>query len=249
MPEPELDVAFLPGELRETEVAVVVDVLRATSTITQALAAGYESVHCAPSIEAARALRAPGRLLAGEEDCLPVPGFDLGNSPAALARSEAAGKELVLATTNGTPAIGAAVQHAEHVLLGCLLHLDALLAAIPAGAAVTVVCSGTDKRFALEDAYLAGRIVERLEGAPSDAARAALCVGRAYAGALEPLRDSADGRVLLSTDQEADIEWCAQESVLDVVPRVVSDGDGAPVVAAVGDKGQAGHRQKSIGFV
>jgi len=228
----QLDVAFLPSDLEETDVAVVVDVLRATSTITQALASGYRAVHCAPSIEAARELSAPGRLLAGEQHCLPVPGFDLGNSPAALARGEVGGTELVLATTNGTPAIVAAAQRAELVLMGCLLNLDALLAAIPSGVSVTVVCSGTDGRFALEDAYVAGRIVGRLAGEPSDAARAAICVAGAYPGAIGPLTDSADGQKLQSTGQEADIAWCAQESVLDLVPRVTSDGADAPVVGA-----------------
>ena len=228
----QLDVAFLPSDLEETDVAVVVDVLRATSTITQALASGYRAVHCAPSIEAARELSAPGRLLAGEQHCLPVPGFDLGNSPAALAHGEVGGTELVLATTNGTPAIVAAVRRAELVLMGCLLNLDALLAAIPSGVSVTVVCSGTDGRFALEDAYVAGRIVGRLAGEPSDAARAAICVAGAYPGAIGPLTDSADGQRLQSTGQEADIAWCAQESVLDLVPRVISDGADAPVVGA-----------------
>ena len=228
--EAELDVAFLPSELRKTEVAVVVDVLRATSTVTQALAAGYGSVHCAPSIEAARALSGPGRMLAGERQGLPVPGFDLGNSPAALGRYEARRGELVLATTNGTPAIVAATQRAEVVLLGCLLNLEALLAAIPTAAEVTVVCSGTDGRVALEDAYVAGRIVARLRGDVSDAARAAVCVAQAYAGAVQPLRDSADGRMLRSTGQETDIAWCARESVLDLVPRVTANGTGVPVV-------------------
>lgn len=227
------DVAFLPSELEDTDVAVVVDVLRATSTITQALASGYRAVHCAPSIEAARELKAPGRVLAGEQDCLPVPGFELGNSPAALAHGEALGSELVLATTNGTPAIAAAAHRAEVVLVGCLLNLDALWAAIPSGASVTVVCSGTDGRFALEDAYVAGRIVERLAGEPSDAARAAGCVARAYAGPMAPLTDSADGQKLRSTGQEADIAWCARESVLELVPRVSRAGAAeTPVVTA-----------------
>lgn len=230
MPDAEVDVAFLPSELRETGTAVVVDVLRATTTVTQALAAGFRSVHCAPSIETARTLRGPGRVLAGERHCLPVPDFELGNSPAALEHHDARDGEMVLATTNGTPAIVAAAQRASVVLLGCLLNLDALLTAIPPNTDVTVVCSGTDGRFALEDAYVAGRIVDRLTGDRSDAALAAVCVARAYADALEPLRESADGQLLGSTGQEADIAWCARESVLDLVPQVISNEDSVPVV-------------------
>jgi 2-phosphosulfolactate phosphatase len=229
LPEPaRADVAFLPSELEEAEVAVVVDVLRASSTVTQALAAGYARVHCAPSIEAARSLRGPGRVLAGERHCIRVPDFELGNSPAAIADAAPLATEVVLATTNGTPAIAAAAERSGLVLVGCLLNLDALLAAIPADAAVTVVCSGTDGRFALEDAYVAGRIVARLAGERSDAARAAVCVAGSYGDALQPLSESADGQVLRSTGQEADIAWCAQESVLDLVPRVISGTEIAP---------------------
>lgn len=245
-PDPiRLDVAFLPSELEDTDVAVVVDVLRATSTITQALASGYRAVHCAPSIDAARELNAPGRVLAGEQHCLPVPGFDLGNSPAALAEGEPLGTELVLATTNGTPAIVSAARHAEVVLVGCLLNFDALLAAIPSDASVTVVCSGTDGRFALEDAYVAGRIAGRLAGEPSDATRAAICVAGAYASATAPLTDSADGQTLTETGQEADIAWCARESVLDLVPSVTSDGADAPVVSAPAAASEASGKSNS----
>lgn len=233
MPEARLDVAFLPSELRETEVAVVVDVLRATSTVTQALAAGCEAVRCAPSLEAARALKAPGRVLAGERRCLPVPGFELGNSPAAL-RGETIDGELVLATTNGTPAIAIAAARAETTLIGCLLNLDALVAALAGRTGVTVVCSGTDGRFALEDAYVAGRIVDRLAGERTDAARAAARIARAYADPLDPLAESADGRLLHATGQDADIAWCATESALELVPGVLSADGGAPVVGARG---------------
>ena len=76
-----IDVALIPARARPAEIAVVVDVLRATSTVTQALAAGYERVLCVDSIDGALRLRAPGRVLAGERNCLMPRGFDQGNSP------------------------------------------------------------------------------------------------------------------------------------------------------------------------
>ena len=153
-----IDVALTRADLRAADIAVVVDVLRATTTATRALAAGYRSVLCAESVELALTLRGPGRVLAGERRCVAPPGFDQGNSPREAARRR--GDELVLATTNGAPAIVAAARHAPVVLVACLLNLDAVIAALE-GADVQVVCAGTDGAVALEDVYVAGRASSR----------------------------------------------------------------------------------------
>ncbi|MGH2744379.1 MAG: 2-phosphosulfolactate phosphatase [Thermoleophilaceae bacterium] len=230
MKRPAVDVCFTPQEIRPVEVAVVVDVLRATSTIVQALAVGYPRVVCCGSVATARERRAPGRVLAGESACVRVPDFELGNSPAAVATAGCRGEELVLATTNGSPAVVAASRVADRVLIGCLLNLRAVLAAIPSGAAVTIVCSGTNGRPALEDVYVAGRLVAALGGVPSDAARVAERAASGYRTPLEPLAASEDAAQLRATGQERDIAWCARESVLEVVPEVWSIEDGACVV-------------------
>jgi len=98
-----IDVTFLGTDVRPAGTAVIIDVLRASSTITLALSSGYERVLVAGSIEEAEQLRAPGRVLAGEVGCARAPGFDLGNSPEETLEPRA--PELVLATTNGAPAI------------------------------------------------------------------------------------------------------------------------------------------------
>lgn len=224
-----VDVAFTPAELRRTQVAVVVDVLRASSTIAAALAAGYARVLCVGDVEQARRLRGPGRAIAGERECRRIEGFEFGNSPRAFVGG--ATGELVLCTTNGTPAILAAVSAAEDVLVASLLNLDAVLQALPARADVTVVCSGTDGRFALEDAYAAGRIVARLAGARSDAARAAERLATAYGESHAPLAESADAAVLRASGQGGDVAFCARESVLAVAPRVTAASDGVAVVS------------------
>ena len=143
---PVVDVCFTPREIRPVEVAVVVDVLRATSTIVQALGVGYPRVVCCRSVATARDLRTPGRVLAGERACMRVPDFELGNSPAAMATAGRRGEELVLATTYGSPAVVAAARAAERVLVASLLNLGAVVAAVPTGAGVAIVCSGTDGR-------------------------------------------------------------------------------------------------------
>jgi 2-phosphosulfolactate phosphatase len=227
-----VDVCFTPREIRPADAAVVVDVLRATSTIVQAVAAGYPRVLCCSSLATARGLRAAGRVLAGERDCVRVPDFELGNSPTAVATNGPHGAELVLATTNGSPAIVAASSAARRVVIGCLLNLRAVLDSIRTETAVTIVCSGTDGRPALEDVYVAGRLVAALDGTRSDAARVAERVASSYSAPLKPLAESEDGARLRATGQEADIAWCARESALGVVPEVRAKGDEVAVVAA-----------------
>jgi 2-phosphosulfolactate phosphatase len=227
---PAVDVCFTPRELGRADVAIVIDVLRATSTIVQALAAGYPRVFCCRSVATARQLRTGGRVLAGERNCMRVPDFELGNSPAAVATTAHDGEELVLATTNGSPAIVAASSVARRVVIGCLLNLRAVLDAIRAEPAVTIVCSGTDGRPALEDVYVAGRLVAELGGMRSDAARVAERVGTAYRAPLAALAESEDGARLRATGQVRDVAWCARVSTLAVAPEVSSAEDGVAVV-------------------
>ena len=224
-----IDVAFTPADVRATQVTVVVDVLRASSTIVAALAAGYARVLCAGDVEQARRLRGPGRELAGERECRRIEGFDHGNSPREFEGTRTG--DLVLCTTNGTPAILAAVAASDYVLVGSLNNLDGLVAAVPAGANTTVVCAGTNGRFALEDAYTAGRIVGRLEGTLSDAAQASLRLASAYDQPLTALAESADPAALRATGQEDDIARCARVSVHATVPRVTTASAGVAVVS------------------
>lgn len=228
-----IDVALTPERLRPCELAVVIDVLRATSTATAALAAGYERVLLVAGIERAAQLRAPGRVLAGERRCVMPAGFDRGNSPRAL--SPPAGRELVLATTNGTPAVVAAAARAPRVILACLLNLDAVADVVaghlPAGD-VHVVCSGTDGAVALEDVYVAGRLCAMLGGPCTDAARVAGAVAAAGRSALDALGASAGAAALRATGLEEDIAACARVSVIDLVPEVVATSTGTATVAA-----------------
>ena len=213
-----IDVAFLATDVRPAATAVVVDVLRATSTITLALASGYERALIAGSIDEARELRTDERTLAGEVSCARAPGFDLGNSPEET--REPRTPELVLATTNGAPAIIASASAAEEVIAASLLNLDAVLAHLAGAEDVLLVCAGTDGRVSIEDVYLAGRISAALEGERSDAARIAEAVAASYADAVDALEASAGAVGLRREGLESDIAFCAQESIVDVVPRL-----------------------------
>lgn len=226
-----IDVAFTPAIASAADVVVVVDVLRATTTVTQALASGYRRVLCVDSLERALRMRARDRLLAGEQHGKMPPGFDLGNSPGEVARECA--EELVLATTNGAPTIVDASHRAPLVVLGCLLNLEAVRSAL-AGADVQIVCSGTDGAIALEDVYMAGRLCAGLAGQRTDAALAAEAVARAHPSAYDVLAASANAQSLIAAELGADIEFCARESVLDVVPRVERTRPGLAIVVAGG---------------
>jgi 2-phosphosulfolactate phosphatase len=235
---PWTDVALRPADIGDADLAVVIDVLRATTTATQALASGYERVLCADSIERAQALRQPGRVLAGERKSVKPPGFDQGNSPLEALRRH--GDELVLATTNGTPTIAAAADHARAVVLACLRNLDAVVRAVLERMAagdlhVQLVCSGTNGAVALEDVYVAGRISQRLASRRTDAALVAEAVARGFAAPLQPLSESRDGLSLEAAGMGEDISFCSEESVLDTVPRVVAMSGSVAVVAASGE--------------
>jgi 2-phosphosulfolactate phosphatase len=213
-------VAFTPAEAASAPTGIVVDVLRATSTIAQALASGYRRVLCCGEVEEARALReADGvGVLAGERACVRIPGFDRGNSPSEFATP--GGESVILTTTNGTRAIVAAASRCDRVLAAGLLNVGAVVgAARKDGSDVAIFCAGVKGEFALDDAYCAGRLVELLGGEPSDAAAAAVRLTRSFVSAEEGLRASQSARNLVDAGLDGDIAWCARESVLDVVPR------------------------------
>jgi 2-phosphosulfolactate phosphatase len=208
-------VAFTPGEAAPASVGVVVDVLRATSTIAQALASGYERVLCCAEIDEALGLRAelPDSLLGGERQAVRVEGFDVGASPREFL--EARARDLILSTTNGTRAILEAGRNSERVLLGSLLNLSAVARAA-AGEDVVILCAGFQGGFALDDVYCAGRIVQLLDGERTHAAAAAALLAHAFSSALEGL----NARTYGPPGLEADIAYCAQEDLLDVVPEL-----------------------------
>src|SRR5919204_1918043 len=208
-------VAFTPREDAAANVGIVVDVLRATSTITQALAAGFQRVLCCAEVEDARALRAEiaDSVVGGERQAVRIEGFDVGASPREFLAPQA--ETLILSTTNGTRAILEAARRCEEVVLGSLLNLAAVARAARGRDAV-IVCAGFQGAFALDDAYCAGRIVQLLDAERSDAAIAAELVARAFPSALDGL----NARTYGPPGLEEDIAYCARENLLDVVPRL-----------------------------
>jgi 2-phosphosulfolactate phosphatase len=222
-------VAFTPDEEAAAPVGIVVDVLRATSTIAQALSSGYRRVLCCAEIEDARRLREEieGSLVGGEREAARIEGFDVGASPREFLEPRA--DTLILSTTNGTRTILRAAEQCDVVLLGSLLNLNAVAAeARDRGDDVAVFCAGFKGAFALDDAYCAGRIAALLDAEHSDAAIAAELIAGSFADAHSALLARTYGPPGL----EEDILFCSRESVLPVVPRYAGmTGPAAEVVA------------------
>ena len=214
-------VAFTPGEQTPAPIGIVVDVLRATSTITQALASGYRRVLCCAEVEEARILaesEGPAKL-AGERSLAAIPGFDFGNSPREVA-GEPGTETLILTTTNGTRLLVSAAMRFAHVYVGSLLNLDAVAAAAGAhGEDVAVLCAGILGELALDDAYCAGRIAEALGGDRTDSATAAIRLAQTYGSPGEGIGTGRSAWNLRRHGLEEDVEWCARENAVGVVPR------------------------------
>jgi 2-phosphosulfolactate phosphatase len=226
----QLHVAFLPSLVTRPQVCIVIDVIRASTTLVTLVERGAGPILIAPDVETARrhARVRPGAVLAGEEDGLAPAGFDFGNSPVELARAELGGKTVIFATTNGTAAIRA-VQGAMAVFIGALrnggaVSAEAVELAHRQEVNLTVVCAGRVGAFGIDDAYCAGYLVDRvLQGKNlelTDAAEAALRLYRSEPDSVAVFRRSAAGRNVIELGLGGDVDYCATRDVSAVVPRL-----------------------------
>ncbi len=220
-----LDVAFTPYDVRRRKACgscVVVDVLRASSSIATALSNGCVGIY--PITEPAEAFpfaSDPDVLACGERNGVRIGGYDLGNSPAEFTRENVGNKRLVMCTTNGTRAIRAA-SACRRLFVGCFLNAPAVASRLLGdGDDVTILCAGQDGNFSLEDTLCAGMILSELEGEMSDAAVACVAIFEQYQDRIaEVLLESEHGRFLQEIGFGDDIEYCARTGVLDTVPEL-----------------------------
>lgn len=224
---PEAEVGDLAGAT-----VVVVDVIRATTTMATALANGARAVYpVASSEEAIRLAQSLGRedtLLCGERRGLRIEGYDLGNSPAEYTREVVEGKRLVMNTTNGTRAF-LATEAAARVVAGAFTNLGAVAETVAGAEHLVVVCAGREDVFALEDALMAGKLLQRLDGAGvelelDDGARAALELARAFQVTPQVLASTGAGQLLLEAELGEDLTRCARVDACPVVPVMEDRG-------------------------
>jgi 2-phosphosulfolactate phosphatase len=230
-----IDVLPVFGDITEKQLrgklAVVFDVLRATSTIVTALANGCREVVPVLTVEEALAYAEdhPDAILGGERDSLLIPGFHLGNSPLEFTSGRVKGKTVVLTTTNGTRAIRRAARGSAGVLIGSLLNIKAVAEEIAgAGYDVVMVCAGTRGCFSLEDTVAAGMVCRELartvpgKKAPlleSDFAAAACRLADFYSkDPLRALYDSLHGQKLAARGFSEDLTFCSRLNSAGIAP-------------------------------
>jgi 2-phosphosulfolactate phosphatase len=233
-----IEVRFTPTMIEATSdvrerTAVVIDTLRATSTIVAALMAGAREVipvaTAADAVSVAHRLGTERTLLCGERGSVMIEGFNLGNSPREYTSGSVGGKTLVLTTTNGTQALLKA-QHASRILCGALVNARAVAEEIVAiDGDVVLICAGTHGRFSIEDTLAAGAIIEAVAEfattsvALDDGARAAVALFERDRHDLRSALLAGDhGATLLALGAEEDIDFCARLDIEGaVVPALV----------------------------
>lgn len=223
---------------------IVVDVLRATTTIAVLFDRGVRDITVAASQELARTIASErDALLCGELGGLPPEGFDHGNSPVEFQNADVEGRHIVLFTTNGTRAF-CAVAGSGTVLSGALSNVTAVARAAVAQDRVTVVCAGNagGTRFALEDFAVAAQVVQTVlslsPGAETGDAAGVALDSWGYENWIAPglpqqtdrssraLRGSAHGRRTADLGFAADIQFASLRDTTAAVPAVVEHGDG-----------------------
>jgi 2-phosphosulfolactate phosphatase len=241
-----LSAHFLPSLFSADKVsgsvAVVIDVLRASTTICHALAAGATEVIPCLEVDEARQIAAkhgPGRaLLGGEREGVGIEGFDLGNSPEEFRPETVGGRAVAFTTTNGTRAM-LSCNRARRVIIGSFVNLSAVFEQLLGKQTIHLICAGTKCKITREDVLCAGAIVERLLSTNT----AALCdlndeariacdawlktIGGAEADSLgmvptlaHTLCETQGGRNLIALDLERDIDAAAQIDKIRLVPEL-----------------------------
>lgn len=236
-----INVHFLPNLTDPQSLAgapvAVIDVLRATTTIVHALAAGARDV--IPCLDIAQAREAagkrPGSVLGGERQGKKIQGFDLGNTPTDYQQEIVGGRTVVFTTTNGTRALTYCTGASE-VLIASFSNLSAVAGDLAGHEVVHLLCAGTNGEITREDALLAGAIVQKMRGDDpavhgswkiNDQARLALDAWN-YFRATDPtldhlakqLRQTQGGRNLAAIDLATDIDVAAEIDRFAIVPRL-----------------------------
>ncbi len=254
-----VDLCLVPGELNHCQVmhrsVVVIDVLRASTTIVTAFAHGCRAIIPVEEVEEAKRIAATigdqHVLLGGERGGVRIEGFALGNSPREYRTAAVRDSTIVFTSTNGSR-LFRAVQNGALVLVGALVNAEAVTRALAdAGQEVLLVCAGREGRFSAEDFFCAGLFASRLlklsprEVELSDAAQIAQRFAAGRASAVRVLQRSEHGRFLASIGFAQDLAVCAEVDAYQVVPHYVEG-----VIRARGaDKGVAKVSKADVGQV
>jgi 2-phosphosulfolactate phosphatase len=218
--------ALLPlFEIRGSTV-VIIDILRATSTICVALNNGVKSIKPVATPEESIQLKSDGFIAAAERNAIKVEGCDLGNSPFEYMQPDMVGKQVALTTTNGTKALQMAHQmQAEHIIIGSFLNLQAVINfLIKSTGHVVLLCSGWKDRCNIEDTLFAGAVAHNLLANnfthDCDSTSIATQLYLQHQHNLEALvRTSNHARRFKSLQHQTDdVAYCMQQNIIHKVP-------------------------------
>ena len=228
-----VSVSFAPWQLDEMSLndknIVVIDVLRASTTIATALRNGAKEIIPVSSIDSAvkisSSLFGDVTLRGGERNGKMIEGFNLGNSPSEYTREAVDGKTIIFLTTNGSAAMVKG-RYAKNQLVASFVNLTAVVTyLVSLESDFLLICAGQDNRFCLEDAVCAGKIIaayERASGTevdPDDSALAAIALEKTYGKSiLKLLKQSAHGRHLTDIGFAEDLKTCADIDTVPVLP-------------------------------
>lgn len=221
------------------QIAVIIDVLRASSTVCSVLEGGAKHVRIYTNYELAKEqkLYNPKALICGERNAEKYPGFDKNNSPSELLSENLKGKDVVLCTTNGASAMMEACKTADVTFVCSLLNLSAVAAEVgkiirETGKDLTVICSGANGRIALDDVYVAGAFIHkviveaRLRGFETDdGVTLAKMIHGAFQRPMDALLASISGKILSSLSRTSDIALCSKVDLMKIVPIVTKKDD------------------------
>lgn len=237
--------AFLTPYFPETEnqfdgsIVVMIDVLRASSTVCAALNAGAKEVIPSDSLDKAvkiyNSLSKEVRFLGGERNGLKPPGFDAGNSPIEYTKSNVKGKSVILSTTNGTKTFQKA-KNAKYKIIATFVNLSTVINYIrtliinnDASPKLFILCAGTNGRLSYEDVLCAGAIISNICSSfnidiITDTADVARNLFYLHENDLKSFLYSRDhARNLISLGFESDLEFCFTIDSVNVLPLVTSD--------------------------
>mgnify|MGYP003575356678 FL=1 len=224
---PKIEVCLTPALLDlyaiENSIVVVIDILRATSSITYGIENGAEAIIPVMNVEDCLAYADKGYLLAAERNGEVVAGYDFGNSPFSYTAEKVAGKTIVLTTTNGTKAMHLAQERALQVIVGSFLNLSSICDYLKKeNKDVLLLCAGWKDNFNLEDTLFAGAVIEQLQkefSVADDSSVAALDMYQLAKGNLrEYLKKSSHSHRLIKLNIEEDVQFCLKLDVCQVIP-------------------------------
>jgi len=230
----QLDVFFTPNECKPADtvgrLVLIVDVLRASTTVATALGNGAKTVipllGADDVIMRSKEFSRSGVKLAGEQKMLPIPGFDLGNSPQDFTTEAVEGKTILITTTNGTRAL-LGVQGARDIVIASYVNFTAVLAMMKVAASsntdIAIICGGEEGSFTLEDAACAGRYVKAIPKRAAlvlnDAASASVVIEKKYGDNIAKVfKESSHGQELESAGFGDDLAAAAEVDAYSVVP-------------------------------